>query len=547
MATRPGAPGCYDTVSVTTVLRFLLRRLTGPLVRRSLVVLLVVVAWVGWAYLPPRPLADWTATDVHPALAASADGLIVACASSRGLSPPPPHLQVDDWPGRAFNLSPVRVFDVVAGRERCRLDIEPYEHGVQLSPDGRWLAIEDQRRAGSIWDTSTGRLVVASDALPHAFGLPVLFLPGGDRCLLNGRYRGGDSTLWDLAAGRALATLEYAGLPAVLTPDGQTLITIGYEAVRFWDAATGRPKLTQRLAAAIEDWSLGVAVAPDGRRLAVVARRPLPPPPGAGAPAIQVLLFDLADGTVMGAIPLPDQSDTHIWFSPDGRWLLIGRLTAAAVWDVAARPPRDATPAALRRHPYRNSRLCREPLWDDRPCLFGPAGAAVVVDCDAPGTLDLIDLATHARRAKFRVPGDPADYAAVRSSPDGRILAVQAVLERPVPPSDLREWIDRLLGRPAATALESVVHLFDTSTGRARAVVSTGQTHEPALVTFAPDGRSVWTVEATLDGVLTARQWAVPTGWPAVWVLGVTVAGLLLVIADRRRGWRRRVATISSA
>src|SRR5262249_48668629 len=59
LVAQPTASDCYHNVSVTAVLRSLLRRLTGPLGRRLFFVLLVAGAWFRWAYLPPRPLIAW--------------------------------------------------------------------------------------------------------------------------------------------------------------------------------------------------------------------------------------------------------------------------------------------------------------------------------------------------------------------------------------------------------------------------------------------------------------------------------------------------------
>src|SRR5262245_23919301 len=59
LAERPVAPDCYHTASVISILRSLLIRLTRPLARRLFVGLLVAVAWLAWAYLPPWPIAAW--------------------------------------------------------------------------------------------------------------------------------------------------------------------------------------------------------------------------------------------------------------------------------------------------------------------------------------------------------------------------------------------------------------------------------------------------------------------------------------------------------
>jgi hypothetical protein len=44
------------------------------------------------------------------------------------------------------------------------------------------------------------------------------------------------------------------------------------------------------------------------------------------------------------------------------------------------------------------------------------------------------------------------------------------------------------------------------------------------------------------DGTLRVQEWAVPAGWPPLWLVGVTALGLVLAVADWRRERRRRAA-----
>lgn len=319
--------------------RSLLRWLTGPLARRTLALLLIAALWLAWDLWPPRPLDEWSAGD-GSGLILSADGTTVAV------------------PGKRIgeNNHPLHVFDVGTGRERCRMPIQSGRLSANLSPDGRWLVHEDPSHRVTIWNASTGVLAVGADAVPGGIAVPVTFLPDGRRCLIGRRHH--DLTLWDLNAGRAVATLPGAAVPGIVTPDGKTLITAGWESVRVWDAETGRPATLPRLPAEIEDWPYDLAMTRDGRRLAVVVRKTLPPPVNPLDRVVrEVLLFDWPSGAAAGVlplhdravIPLPDGKDTRVRFSADGRWLLVGGSTASAVWDLAADPPQNVTPRGLRR------------------------------------------------------------------------------------------------------------------------------------------------------------------------------------------------------
>jgi hypothetical protein len=69
-------------------------------------------------------------------------------------------------------------------------------------------------------------------------------------------------------------------------------------------------------------------------------------------------------------------------------------------------------------------------------------------------------------------------------------------------------------------------------------------THTPDPPIQRPVGPppSIHLVTTTGPGTLRVQQWAVPTGWPPAWLLGVTALGLFLMAADYRRSRRRRAA-----
>lgn len=153
--------------------------------------------------------------------------------------------------------------------------------------------------------------------------------------------------------------------------------------------------------------------------------------------------------------------------------------------------------------------------------------------------MDLVDLAKPGRRISLSIPDDPTDYVAAGFSPDGRLVAVHAACQRPIVPSNMDELLEFLRSGFTMTKEQFVVCLYDTSTGRRRAVIPTWDTGEPTVLSFAPDGQSVWTIEP-YGGALRGRRWAIPSGWAPAWLLVATAAGILLVIADCRRGRKHK-------
>src|SRR5262245_25888670 len=268
------------------LLRSVPRRLTGRLGRGILALLLLAGLWLAGHLWPIHPIEEWTAVD-GAGLVKSADGTTVA---------------MNDRTSRR-----ICVVDVATGRERCRVPVKTGRRSTALSPDGRWLVLEDGSNRGTSWDTATGACAAGSDAGPGGFAVRVSFLPDGRRCLIGRRHH--DLTLWDLTAGRAVATLPGAAVPGIVTPDGKTLITAGWESVRVWDAETGRPAALPRLTAEIEDWPYDLAMTRDGRRLAVVVRKTLPPPVDPLDRVVrEVLLFDWPSGAAAGVLPLHDRA-----------------------------------------------------------------------------------------------------------------------------------------------------------------------------------------------------------------------------------------------
>lgn len=123
----------------------------------------------------------------------------------------------------------------------------------------------------------------------------------------------------------------------VLLPDGQTLITGGYDGMLLWhDTKTRR---CWRRARAHRFWSWQLALSPDGTRLASVTGQYLPgawkyEPAPETEPSLKV--FDTCSGDLVAAFGhVPPTLSCA--FSPDGRHLAAANLLGETrVWDVQA-------------------------------------------------------------------------------------------------------------------------------------------------------------------------------------------------------------------
>jgi WD40 repeat protein len=245
-------------------------------------------------------------------------------------------------------------------------------------------------------------------------------------------------------------------------------------------------------------------------------------------------------------VPVPE-------FSPDGRFLVLrGEVGTGVVWDLSDLPPRarddlftDSGTGSTTWRPTPNCMVdlgglsCRLPA-------FAPDGSTLAVAANATAdTLRLLDAATGAERAACRLADLPDRHvSAVKLASDGRTVAVTLLFVGPREPVTVRDGLDRLLRRPVADEVWSLVQLFDTATGRELARVGKSAGLSPTAW-FSPDGRSLWTtgtrhkLMGPAYGNCVVLRWAVPTGDEVWWPAGLTVLVVLLAAADRWRSRRR--------
>jgi WD40 repeat protein len=261
---------------------------------------------------------------------------------------------------------------------------------------------------------------------------------------------GGDAVrIWDVASGRELSTLR-AGIEWVtgvsFSPDGRILATCtGSDVLNTWDLATGRALLN--FAGHVGGWGISdVAFSPDGRMLA-----------SAGLDQTAIL-WDAASARPLSTLRAGIDWVTAVAFSPDGRTLATAvRDGRIVLWDVAT----GRTALVLAR------------AGAVRRIAFSPNGRTVA-GAGTGFTVKTWESATG--REVFALGGHSGEIQAVKFSPDGRALA--------------------------SCGRDGTVRIWDAASGRDLLVL---RGHAMAVndLAFSPDGRTI----ASVSDDATVKLW----------------------------------------
>lgn len=173
---------------------------------------------------------------------------------------------------------------------------------------------------------------VATLARQERWVTAAVFLEEGRRLLTGGGesllYRDGDLLLWDVPQGTLVARLT--GQPTIVwsvaaTPDGQTVVTAGYDGrLILWDLAQRRVRQTIEK----KGWIRRVALTPDGKQFAAALEDG------------SVVLCDAGDGHEVKSFKAHDAAVYGLAFSPDGQWLATASTDKLVkLWDWAAAAP----------------------------------------------------------------------------------------------------------------------------------------------------------------------------------------------------------------
>jgi WD40 repeat protein/class 3 adenylate cyclase len=327
----------------------------------------------------------------------------------------------------------VALWDRASGRRLAVLEpgAEPGE--PEAPPGGPEGPPEEAETPPEGLDAPPGGPEEGPPGLGFAF---VSFSPDGSR-LFSG-HEGGDGAIWSIPDGDLVTRLEegeglllYSG---EWTRDGRTVLTIAFDGVRLWDAATGAVRAEFRFEESGGPPPLA-SLSPDGRLVAIWA-------------GSEVHVMSVSTGRIVGVFDgnlIPGRG-----FSPDGRLLVVGGSETGEdgvrVIDVDSGRARTLTAGT-----------------SVKDAAFSPDGERLLTGGQGD-TAHLWDVSSG--QTLLELPGHGSDLTRVSFSPDGKL---------------------------ALTASEdSTARIWDAATGRLLAVLA-GHTGPVAYGEFTPDGRFVVT------------------------------------------------------
>ncbi len=218
------------------------------------------------------------------------------------------------------------IFDAATGRERFRLDgHRDYVYHVAFNHDGTRLASCGYDKSIRIWDTTSGRtLGVLKEHTEAVFA--VAFSPDG--VLLASAAADRSVKIWNVADGVRLYTITDptdAVLSLAFRPGTRVLAAAGQDKrLRVWDIGDASARLLHS-APAHRSAVLRVTFSADGATLASTGTDR------------EVRLWSAGTWTPLRTLDPQSDWAQAIAFSPDGRWLAVGRYDGTvSVYETAS-------------------------------------------------------------------------------------------------------------------------------------------------------------------------------------------------------------------
>jgi RNA polymerase sigma factor (sigma-70 family) len=241
----------------------------------------------------------------------------------------------------------IHIWDATTCKELRRIPAAALS--IALSPGGKLLAAGTDK-VTRLWDVASGKELKQLPQLAsgrHALA----FTPNGKLLLSAGK----EVSVFDINDGKEVCKFPAGGRinslpPFLLAPDGQTALTAAQMSVVVWDVATGKElrRLDHGEAAATTDRVMGMAFAPDGKRIATSAR-------GRG-----VSLWDAATGRHLARIDAGISTVEIMAFSPDSKVLAAGSDSVLRLWDATT--GKEAGPAPVTSRGIYNQSLAGQAL-----------------------------------------------------------------------------------------------------------------------------------------------------------------------------------------
>jgi WD40 repeat protein len=298
---------------------------------------------------------------------------------------------------------------------------------IDLSPEGKRLAISDRKDEVTLWDPATGKQLLA-------LGSQLRQLAGGvftaDTASLVTVSDGGIICYWDATSGKL--THRHENIPkmrhSLLSQDGKLIAVMPLEngPITVWDTKAGKQRCV--LKQDEKDFCAPRQFTPDGRTLVTSQRSP-------NNQEVVVMFWDTETGKLLRRLTLPESDADVALLSPDEKTLLTHSEGIVHLWDAVTGKPRLQYPA----HDKfvwslaftRDGKRLVSGAWDGdiriwdaatgkneltiKSHKWGVLGLALshddktVLSGGYDGTVRLHELATGKERWRFEIAGPPKD------------------------------------------------------------------------------------------------------------------------------------------
>lgn len=427
------------------------------------------------------------------------------------------------WMASNDQHAAVRMWDVAKGVMIYSLYGDPRKQsnmalGFAFSPDGKILAVgNSERETLQFLEVDTGRMIRSVDG---TFTENLRFNSDGSRIAA---IRGSEITILNPATGETLQFLRgntRAISSLAISRDGRLLAAGGEDnQTRVWDLVMGRE--IRRVGGPLTRYDLGataVAFSPDGLWVATNLNEAN----DEGFLVNRAGIWEVSTGRVVHKLEGFGNGVTSIAFSPDGSLIAAGDyIGRAQIWETHSWNVLGS---------LKGGSIREGQLWPASSLAFSPDGRWLALSAERGVAL------WNATTRQWSRSIEEAGYVqALAFSPDSKLLAtvnlhshhievwdleaatcVLSIPEQPAEIGSLKFSADG--SRLAAPGLDHTIHAWDAVSGRHLTTLS-GHSGEVKAVAFTQDGR--WLVSASIDG--SVRLWDLSAG--SATVLLATISG----------------------